>query len=47
MAAPAAFAWCARGAFSVAVTAVSGSVQSATEEVRGVVAAQLDRLPPS
>jgi hypothetical protein len=47
MAAPAAFAWCARGAFSVAVTAVSGSVQSATEEVRGVVAAQLERLPPS
>jgi hypothetical protein len=45
MAAPAAFAWCARGAFSLAVTAVSGSVESATEEVRGVVAAQLERLP--
>jgi hypothetical protein len=45
MAAPAAFAWCARGAFSLAVTAVSGSVESATEEVWGVVAAQLERLP--
>jgi hypothetical protein len=33
--------------FSVAVTAVAGSVESATEEVRAVVAAQLDRLPPS
>jgi hypothetical protein len=43
--APAAFAWCARGAFSLAVTAVSGSVQAATEEVRAVVAAQLERLP--
>ncbi|WP_448609717.1 hypothetical protein [Geodermatophilus sp. URMC 60] len=47
VAAPAAFAWCARGAFSLAVTAVSGSVESATEEVRAVVAAQLERLPPS
>jgi len=47
MAAPAAFAWCARGAFSLTVTAVSGSVESATEEVRAVVAAQLERLPPS
>ena len=47
MAAPAAFAWCARGVFSLTVTAVSGSVQSATEEVRAVVAAQLERLPPS
>jgi hypothetical protein len=46
MAAPAAFAWCARGAFSLTVTAVSGSVESATEEVRAVVAAQLERLPP-
>ncbi len=45
--APAALAWCARGAFSVTVTAVSGSVESATAEVRAVVAAQLERLPPS
>ncbi len=45
VAAPAALAWCARGAFSLAVTAVSGSVESATEEVRAVVAAQLERLP--
>lgn len=46
VAAPAAFAWCARGSFSLAVTAVSGSVESATEEVRAVVAAQLERLRP-
>jgi hypothetical protein len=44
---PAAFAWCARGVFSIAVTAVGGSVDSVTEEVRAVVAAQLDRLPSS
>jgi hypothetical protein len=47
VAAPAALAWCARGAFSLTVTAVSGSVESATAEVRAVVAAQLERLPPS
>ncbi|MGR6965623.1 hypothetical protein ACU610_14265 [Geodermatophilus sp. URMC 61] len=47
VAAPAALAWCARGTFSLAVTAVSGSVESATEEVRAVVAAQLERLPSS
>jgi hypothetical protein len=46
VAAPAAFAWCAQGAFSLAVTAVSGSVEAATEEVVAVVAAQLERLPP-
>jgi hypothetical protein len=45
MAAPAVFAWCARGVFSLTVTAVSGSVRTATEEVRAVVAAQLERLP--
>ena len=45
--APAAFAWCAQGAFSVAVTAVAGSVAAAEEEVRAVVTAQLERLPPS
>jgi hypothetical protein len=47
VAAPAALAWCARGVFSLTVTAVSGSVESATAEVRAVVAAQLERLPPS
>jgi hypothetical protein len=47
VASPAAFAWCTRGVFSVAVTAVAGSLDSATEEVKAVVAAQLDRLPPS
>jgi hypothetical protein len=47
VAAPAALAWCARGVFSLTVTAVSGSVESATAEVRAVVAAQLKRLPPS
>jgi hypothetical protein len=45
VAAPAALAWCARGVFSLTVTAVSGSVESATAEVRAVVAAQLERLP--
>ena len=45
VAAPTAFAWCAQGAFSLAVTAVSGSVEAATEEVAAVVAAQLERLP--
>ena len=45
VASPAAFAWCAQGVFSVAVTAVAGSVESATEEVQAVVAAQLHRLP--
>ncbi|MGY1682676.1 hypothetical protein [Geodermatophilus sp. SYSU D01176] len=44
---PAAFAWCTRGVFSVAVTAVAGSIESASAEVRAVVAAQLDRLPSS
>lgn len=45
VASPAAFAWCARGVFSVSVTAVAGSVESATDEVRAVANAQLDRLP--
>lgn len=44
---PAAFAWCGHGVFSVAVTAVSDSVDAAEAEVREVVARQLDRLPPS
>jgi hypothetical protein len=47
VAAPTVFAWCAQGAFSLAVTAVSGSVGAATEEVVAVVAAQLQRLPSS
>ena len=47
VASPAAFTWCARGVFSVAVTAVAGSVESATAEVEAVVAAQLERLPTS
>ena len=47
VASPAALAWCARGVFSVAVTAVAGSVESATAEVEAVVRAQLDRLPAS
>ncbi len=47
VAAPTVFAWCSQGAFSLAVTAVSGSVEAATEEVVAVVTAQLERLPPS
>jgi hypothetical protein len=43
---PAAFVWCGHGVFSVAVTAVAGSVEDAEDEVRAVLAGQLDRLPP-
>jgi hypothetical protein len=43
---PAAFAWCAHGVFSVGVTAVADSVDAAEEEVRAVVARQLELLPP-
>jgi hypothetical protein len=42
---PAAFAWCAHGVFSVAVTAVAPTSEAATGELRAVVLAQLDRLP--
>lgn len=46
---PAAFAWCAHGVFTVAVSAVTGrpegSVEAATAEVTAVVPEQLDRLP--
>jgi hypothetical protein len=42
---PAAFAWCTRGPFSVAVSAVAGSLDDATEEVGAVARDQLDRLP--
>jgi hypothetical protein len=43
---PAALAWCVHGVFSVSATAVDDSVDAAEEEVRAVLAAQLDRLPP-
>jgi hypothetical protein len=43
---PAALAWCAHGPFSVSVTSVAASLDAAEEEVRAVVGAQLDRLPP-
>jgi hypothetical protein len=42
---PAAFAWCVHGVFSVSVTSVAGSPEAAEEEVRAVLAAQLERLP--
>ena len=44
---PAAFAWCSRGVFSVAVSAVTGgeTPEQATAEVTAVVPEQLDRLP--
>ncbi|MGY1739848.1 MULTISPECIES: hypothetical protein [unclassified Blastococcus] len=41
---PAAFAWCSSGVFSVAVSAVAGTVQAATDEVTALVPEQLDRL---
>jgi hypothetical protein len=41
---PAAFAWCSRGVFSVAVTAVSDTPAHALAEVSSVVRAQLARL---
>jgi hypothetical protein len=43
---PAAFVWCAHGAFSVSVTAVAESVDAAVEEVHAVLETQLERLPP-
>ncbi len=42
---PAAFAWCTLGPFSVAVSAVAGSLDSATREIGAVAREQLDRLP--
>jgi hypothetical protein len=42
---PAALVWCGHGRFSVSVTAVAGDVGAAEEEVRAVLAEQLDRLP--
>lgn len=41
---PAAFAWCTSGSFSVAVSAVAGTLEEATEEVGAVARDQLDRL---
>ncbi|RBY77460.1 hypothetical protein DQ239_11330 [Blastococcus sp. TF02-09] len=41
---PAAFAWCTHGPFSVAVSAVAGSLDDATEEVGAVARDQLARL---
>jgi hypothetical protein len=46
LAGPAALAWCGHGVFSVSVTAVADSVDAAEDEVRAVLDAQLDRLPP-
>ena len=43
---PAAFVWCGHGPFSVSVTAVADAVDAAEDEVRAVLAEQLDRLPP-
>jgi len=43
---PAALVWCGSGVFSVSVTVVADSVDDAEEELRGVLAEQLDRLPP-
>jgi hypothetical protein len=43
---PAAFAWCVHGVFSVSVTSMATSPSAAEAEVRAVLAAQLDRLPP-
>lgn len=42
---PAAFAWCTDGVFSVAVTSVAASGDTARDEVRSLVATQLARLP--
>jgi hypothetical protein len=47
LAGPAAFAWCGHGVFSVAVTAVAGTLTAASEEVHAVLLAQVDRLPPN
>ncbi len=43
---PAAFAWCGHGDFSVSVTSIADSVDAAEGEIREVLAAQLDLLPP-
>jgi hypothetical protein len=43
---PSVFAWCVHGVFSVSATSVTDSVDAAEEEVRAVLTAQLERLPP-
>jgi hypothetical protein len=43
---PAAISWCGAGVFSVSVTAVADSVETARAEVRELLPEQLDRLPP-
>ena len=45
--APAAFAWCWHGVFSVSVTAVGPTPDDAVREVRAVIARQLALLPPA
>jgi hypothetical protein len=44
LAGPAAFAWCADGVFSVAVTSVAGTADAARAEVAALVRTQLARL---
>ena len=44
---PSALAWCVHGTFSVSATAVADTVDAAEEEVRAVLTAQLERLPPA
>jgi hypothetical protein len=43
---PAVITWCGHGVFSVSVTAVARSLEAARAEVRELLPAQLDRLPP-
>ena len=45
LAGPAAFAWCARGDFTVSVAAVATTTDGARAELEAVTTAQLDRLP--
>nr|WP_239521072.1 hypothetical protein [Blastococcus saxobsidens] len=45
--APAAFAWCRHGVFSVSVTAVGPTAREAVREVQAVLADQLELLPPA
>ena len=43
---PTAMAWCVHGVFCVSASSVSSTVDVAEEEVRAVLTAQLDLLPP-
>jgi hypothetical protein len=45
LAGPAAFAWCARGVFTLQVTAVATTPEAALGELAAVTRQQLDRLP--